>query len=136
MITEAYVKSRYDFGIGKCAVLIVEGGVLVGKHVWTVKQPFVYNGIQVTPNQYDLEILAAIWAVRWCREHGRKLVNIYTNTTTCQKWYMRRDFPDTRPFGSVFTEEAVGMDVFAEYIPKADDREFNRLMNELAEKAG
>lgn len=134
MITEAYVKSRYDFGIGKCAVLIVEGGVLVDKHVWAVRQPFIYKDIHVELNQFDMEILAAIWAVRWCVENNRKLVNIYTNTTTCTKWYERKEFPSSRPFGKIFIEEADGIDVCAEYIPKTDGDEFNQLMNIFAEE--
>lgn len=132
MITEAYIKGRFDDGIGKCAVVLVEGGEVVEKRAWAVKQPFAYGGVNVTPNQFDCEIMAAIWVCMWAKKQGRKSLNIYANTTSCQKWYYRKDFPDAREFGKVFIAESEGLDIFADYIPKADDNEFNKLVNELA----
>lgn len=130
---EAFVKARFDDGVGSCVVLITEGCDLVDKHLWKVRSPFEYKGIHVNPlNQFDLEILCMIWLMRWCKEKQVKVLNVYTNTSTCTKWYTRRDFPETRPFGRIYIEESEGIDVLAEYIPKNDQREFNVLMNELA----
>lgn len=141
MITEAYIKGRYDFGIGKLAVLIVEPDLetgelrIIDQKSWATKASFHCYGLLVAPNQFDMEITAAIWAVKWCKEHERKSLNIYANTSSVTKWYQRRDFPDTRPLGQAYVKLADGLDICADYAPKADDNMFNKLVNELAEKA-
>lgn len=141
MITEAYIKGRYDFGVGKCAIVIVEPDLdtgemkVVTQQTWTTKASFHCGGMLVVPNQFDMEIMAAIWAVNWCQENDRKSVNIYCNTQSVTKWYQRKDFPESRPLGQVYIKKSEGLDICADWCPKGDDNMFNKLVNELAEKA-
>ena len=150
MITECYIKGRFDYGVGKCAVVIAENGEVVHQRGWTVPEAWDYEGQRVVADQFNCEILAATYALKWCMENDRKLVNIYTNTTTCQKWYFRGEFTDARKvMGKAYLDlmdalqhKVDGMEgkhvrevVFAEYIPKKSDNTFNMLVNELAEKA-
>jgi len=147
MITECYIKGCFDYGVGKCAVVIVEEGDIVNQHSWVVPPTWDYNGEVVEADQFNCEILAACYALKWCMENDRKLVNIYANTTTCQKWYFRGEFTEARKvMGKAYldmmdalqhkVDETVGHSVrevvFAEYIPKKSDNEFNQLVNELA----
>lgn len=136
MITECYIKGRFDFGVGKCAVVIVEGTEIKYKVGWVVPAEFKYGGEVTQSDQFNCEILAAIYAVTWCKQNGKKIINVYANTSSCQKWYYRREFPESRAMmGKAFNEAAEGVDVYADFVPKVDDNEFNRLVNELAEKA-
>lgn len=150
MITECYIKGRFDYGVGKCAVVIAENGEVVHQRGWTVPERWDYEGQLVEADQFNCEILAATYALKWCMDNDRKLVNIYANTTTCQKWYFRGEFTDARTvMGKAYLDmmdalqhKVDGMEgkhvrevVFAEYIPKKSDNMFNRLVNELAEKA-
>lgn len=135
MITECYIKGRYDFGVGKCAVVIVEEGEIVYQSGWVVKDSFQYDGSIISPDQFNCEIIAATHAMRWCSENNKNIVNIYANTTSCQKWYYRREFPDGRIISNAFNKYAEGIDVFSEYIAKNDENYFNRLVNSLAEQA-
>ena len=153
MITECYIKGRYDFGSGRCAVVITEdtkqGSIkqVLHKVAWKVPDEWEYNGETIEADQFNCEILAAIYALKWCMDNGKKLVNIYANTTTCQKWYFRGEFPDARQvMGKAYLEmmedfqrkvdEEEGQTerevVFADYIPKNDANEFNKLVNDLA----
>ena len=147
MITEAYIKGRFDYGVGKCAVVIVEEGDIVNQHSWVVPPTWDYKGEIVEADQFNCEILAACYALKWCLDNDRKLVNLYANTTTCQKWYFRGEFPEARKvMGKAYldmmdalqhkVDEMEGHQirevVFADYIPKKSDNEFNRLVNELA----
>lgn len=149
MITEAYIKGRFDYGVGKCAVVIAEGGEVVNTHAWVVPPTWEYDGEVVQADQFNCEILAATYALKWCLENNRKLVNIYANTTTCQKWYFRGEFPEARKaMGKAYldmmtnlqsvVDETVVMPireaVFAEYIPKKDENQFNMLVNDIAER--
>lgn len=134
MITEAYTKGRFDYGVGKCAVVIVEGGEVIHQVAWRVPDSWEFNGDTIVADQYNCEILAATYVVNWCRQNGRKTLNIYSNLATCQKWYYRDDFPDGRVMGKAFIDaHGKDIDVYAEYIPKSSDNEFNQLVNELAE---
>lgn len=134
MITECYVKGRFDYGVGKCAVVIVEGGEIHDQTAWTVPASWEYAGVTVNADQFNCEILAAVFAVRWCKRHGKKAVNIYANTNTAQKWYYRKDFPDGRAMAKAFCDEADDtIDIYAEFMPKGNDNVYNRLVNELAE---
>jgi len=150
MITEAYIKGRFDYGIGKCAVVIVEEGEVVNTHAWVVPPTWEYEGQMIQSDQFNCEILAATYALKWCFENDRKLVNIYANTTTCQKWYFRGEFPEARKvMGKAYldimdafqrkVDETEGTSVreavFAEYLPKQSDNMFNMIVNELAENA-
>ena len=132
MITEAFIKGRFDFGKGKCAVVIVEEGEIVNQHSWAAPPTWQYDGVNIPCDQFNCEILAACYAAKWCLDNGRNALNIYANTTSCQKWYYRRDFPEERMMGKAFNDSAIGLDVFSEYVPKSDDGEFNQLVNELA----
>ena len=147
MITECYIKGRFDYGVGKCAVVIVEEGEIVKQHAWVVPPTWDYNGETVEADQYNCEILAATYALKWCMDNDRNLLNISANTTSCQKWYFRGEFPDAREvMGKAYLEimdalqrkvdEKEGMTirevVFSEYIPKNDENIFNQLVNELA----
>ena len=149
MITEAYIKGRFDYGVGKCAVVIVEDGEVVNTHAWVVPPTWEYEGQMIQSDQFNCEILAATYALKWCLENNRKLVNIYANTTTCQKWYFRGEFPEARKVMSKayldmmanlqsVVDETVVMPVreavFSEYIPKKDENQFNMLVNEIAER--
>lgn len=149
MITEAYIKGRFDYGVGKCAVVIVEEGEIVKQHAWVVPPTWDYNGEMVEADQFNCEILAATYALKWCMDNDRNLLNIYANTTSCQKWYFRGEFPDAREvMGKAYLEmmdaiqrkvdETEGHPirevVFSEYIPKTDENIFNQLVNELAMK--
>lgn len=135
MITEAYIKGRCDYGIGKYAVVIVQGGELVHKIAYKVGKEFPFGGQTYVADQYNCEIVAACYAANWCKSNGVKALNIYANTTTCQKWYGNREFPDERELGNTFNEYAKDIDVYSEYIPKKDLNEFNVIVNKLAEKA-
>lgn len=147
MITEAYIKGRFDYGVGKCAVVIVEEGEIVKQHAWVVPPTWDYNGETVEADQFNCEILAATYALKWCMDNDRNLLNIYANTTSCQKWYFRGEFPDAREvMGKAYLEMMDALQrkvdeteghpirevVFSEYIPKNDENIFNQLVNELA----
>lgn len=149
MITECYIKGRFDYGVGKCAVVISENGEIVYHRGWVVPSTWDYEGQMVEADQYNCEILAATYALKWCMDNSRKLVNLYANTTTCQKWYFRGEFPDARAvMGKAYLDMMDALQrqidssegthvreaVFAEYMPKKKDNMFNRLVNELAEK--
>ena len=149
MITEAYIKGRYDYGVGKCAVVIVEEGEIVKQHAWVVPSTWDYNGEAVEADQFNCEILAATYALKWCMDNDRNLLNLYANTTSCQKWYFRGEFPDAREvMGKAYLEMMDALQrkvdeteghpirevVFSEYIPKTDENIFNQLVNELAMK--
>ena len=150
MITEAYIKGRFDYGVGKCAAVIVENGEVVNSHAWVVPPTWEYDGEAVQSDQFNCEILAATYALKWCMENDRKLVNIYANTSSAQKWYFRGEFPDARKvMGKAYldimdafqrkVDETEGTSVreavFAEYLPKQSDNMFNMIVNELAENA-
>lgn len=150
MITEAYIKGRFDYGVGKCAVVIVEEGEIVKQHAWVVPPTWDYNGETVEADQFNCEILAATYALKWCMDNDRNLLNLYANTTSCQKWYFRGEFPDAREvMGKAYLEmmdalqrkvdekegKTIREVVFSEYIPKNDENIFNQLVNELAMKA-
>ena len=147
MITECYIKGRFDYGVGKCAVVIAENGEVVHQRGWTVPERWDYEGQLVEADQFNCEILAACYALKWCLENDRNLVNIYANTTTCQKWYFRGEFTEARKvmgkayldMADAFQSKVDGMEgdhvrdaVFADYIPKKSDNTFNLLVNELA----
>ena len=134
MITEAYIKGRCDFGVGKYAVVIVEKGEIVHQVAYKVGEEFTFNGAMYKADQYNCEIVAACYACDWCKRTARELLNIYANTNTCQKWYYRREFPDGRELGKVFSEYADGIQVYADFIAKNSDNEFNVLVNRLAEE--
>ena len=151
MITECYIKGRFDYGVGKCAVVIAENGEIVHQRGWKVTNQWWYDGQIVEADQFNCEILAATYALKWCMENGRKLVNIYANTTTCQKWYFRGEFPEARAvMGKAYLDmmetlqrqldssegKHVREAVYVEYVPKKKDNMLNRLVNELAENAG
>lgn len=119
MIAEAYIRGRCDDGVGKCAVVIAEGGETKLRRTWEVGASFPFNGREIIADQYNCEIVAACYVLDWCRRNGVKAVNIYANTPTCQKWYYRRAFPKERELGHTFNDYAVGIDVYADYIPKS-----------------
>lgn len=146
MITECYIKGRFDYGVGKCAVVIKEDDV-VHQAAWKVPQSWSYEGQTVEADQQNCEILAAVYALQWCKNNSKGLVNIYANTTTAQKWYYRIDFPDTRKvmaaaykdavesyYATLNRGETIDDRIFADYIPKDDTNEFNKLVNQLAEQ--
>lgn len=133
MITEAYIKGRCDNGIGKCAVVIVEGGVTKYHRAWFVGGSFPFNGKEIIADQYNCEIVAACFVMDWCKRNGVSIVNIYANTQTCQKWYYRRAFPQERELGQTFNDYAKGIDVYADYIPKSKQDKHNIMVNQLAE---
>ena len=150
MITECYIKGRFDYGIGKCAVVIAENGEIVHQRGWKVTNQWWYDGQLVEADQFNCEILAATYALKWCMENDKGLVNIYANTTSCQKWYFRGEFTEARKaMGKAYLDmkdallrkvdgmegEPVRDAVFAEYIPRKSDNMFNLLVNELAENA-
>lgn len=134
MITEAFIKGRCDFGKGKYAVVIVQGGTIVHQTAYCIGEEFPFEGGTLPADQYNCEIVAACYALDWCRRNGIKAVNIYANTNTCQKWYYRKEIPAERVLGKFYAEYAEGIDVYADYIPKKDVNQFNVLVNELAEK--
>lgn len=135
MITECYIKGRYDNGKGKCAVVIVEADQIVHKVGWAVPQSWTYCNAVIEADQFNCEILAATYAAKWCRENGKKVVNLYTNNNSTYKWYTMRQFPEHRFMGEAFLDESKDItDIFGEYIPKKSDNIYNLLVNELAEK--
>lgn len=142
MITECYIKGRFDYGVGKCAVVIAENGEIVHQRGWKVPDSWNYYGEPVEADQFNCEILAATYALKWCMENDRKLVNIYANTTSAQKWYFRGEFTDARKvMGKAYIDMLKALqqkvdeteNVFAEYLPKQSDNMFNIIVNELAE---
>lgn len=136
MITEVYIKGRYDHGQGKCAIVVVEADEVLHKVAWAVPQSWPYGGETIPADQYNCELLAATYAAKWCREAGKKVVNIYTNNNATYKWYTMRQFPENRTMGNAFLEESKDIpDIFGEYIPKKSDNIYNILVNEIAEKA-
>ena len=96
MITECYIKGRCDNGVGKCAVVIKEGGSIVHQVAWKVPDTWPYGGEIIEADQFNCEILAATYAMQWCTQHVKPLVNLYSNLNTCQKWYLRGEFPESR----------------------------------------
>jgi len=154
MITGCYVKGCFDFGIGKCAVVIVddvkpnEPQPILHQVAWKVPSEWEYNGEVIKADQQNCEILAATYAVQWCMQNHKGLVNIYTNTTTCEKWYYRQEFPECRALGKAYADmvdayykeldsfsgRAEEGRIYAEYMPKNSENTFNRLVNELVEK--
>jgi hypothetical protein len=80
--------------------------------------------------------------------HDKPLVNIYANTTTAQSWYCLQRFPDGRVMGACYSDMVLkyyehmnakdGKEMkerlYADYIPKKDENEFNVLVNEMAKK--
>lgn len=135
MITEIYVKARCDFGSGKYAVVIVEGGVVIHKVAFVIGKEFPYKDVMLKADQYNTEIVAVCYALQWCKANGKKIVNVYCNTNTCEKWYYRNEIPEERIIRESFSECAQNIDVYAEYIPKNSENEFNLLVNEMAQKA-
>lgn len=152
MITECFIKGRYDYGVGKCAVVIVEEGKVIHQVAWKVPDSWQYGGETIEADQFNCEILAATYAVKWCTDNKKKLINIYSNLNTCGKWYHRQEFPETRQaaakaYNDVVAEYYKWLDelegnhvregIYAEWIPKDCDEakyaEFNYLMNDLAE---
>lgn len=152
MITECYIKGRYDFGSGRCAVVITEDTKkehekkVLHKVAWKVPDEWEYNGETIEADQYNCEILAAVYALNWCKQNDKECVNIYANTTTCQKWHLRGEIPESRvmrqayidavkDFNEYFDQKSgvVSIDrLYADYIPKSDANEFNKLVNDLA----
>lgn len=134
MITDIYVKGRNDFGNGKYAVVIVQGEDIVHKVAYYVGRSFGYKGQTLDADQYNMEIVAICYALKWCKNNNVLAVNIFCNTKTCQKWYYHGEIPESRVIRDSFFEMSKGIDIFADYIPKNDtDNEFNVLVNKLAE---
>ncbi len=135
MITECYVKGRLDYGIGKSAVVIVEGDTILYKIAWVTPHFWLYKGEQIVADQYNCELLAATYALKWCKEHGKKVINIYTNNKAVSSWYNKLEFPENRVMGRAFLEEAINIgDIFSEFIPKNSDNDYNLLLNQIAEQ--
>lgn len=158
MITECYIKGRYDYGVGKCAVVITEDvprgqeKVVLHQTSWAVPAEWQYAGVKIMADQFNCEILAACYALNWCMQNGKGLVNIYANTQTAYKWYSLLDFPDARAvMSSAYIDMArkyceyvdskfghqAGDVISADTIPKNTTSEqygqFNALVNQLAE---
>ena len=154
MITDCYIKGRFDNGVGKCAVVIAEGvpkseeRKVLHQVAWIVPAQWEYKGKVIVADQYNCEILAATYALQWCMEHDKQLVNIYANTTTAQSWYCLQRFPDGRVMGACYSDMVLkyyehmnakdGKEMkerlYADYMPKKDENEFNVLVNEIATK--
>ena len=160
MVTECYIKGRFDFGVGKCAVVIVEDVKPPGEKkilhqvAWKVPEYWEYKGQMIEADQFNCEIVAAAYALQWCTSHFKPLVNLYSNLSTCQKWYLRGEFPDSRQASAEMFRDALkayykavneheGVKVvdrfFAEWIPKDSDEakyaEWNWLVNDIALRA-
>lgn len=136
MITEIYVKGRCDFGKGRYAVVIVESATIIHQISHVIGNSFSYNGQEILADQYNSEIVAVCYGLQWCKQHGSKAVNIYANTSICQKWYYRKEIPNERVLRGAFLAASDGIDVYADYIPKNNtENEFNMLVNRLAENA-
>lgn len=129
---EIYIKARCDFGNGRYAVVCVEKGEVVHKVSHVIGKSFPYKEETLKADQYNSEIVAVCYALQWCKNRGVKLVNLYLNTNMCQKWYNRKEIPEERVLRDAFFEYSEGLDVYAEYIPKDNPNEFNRLVNEMA----
>ena len=158
MITECYIKGRFDYGVGKCAVVITEDvpkgeeKKVLHQVAWRVPESWEYNGETIVADQFNCEILAATYALQRCTLHVKPLVNLYSNLNTAQKWYLRLDFPESRQAAAkMFVDAKKGYyaalnehegkevidRVYAEWVPKDTDEakyaDFNYLVNELAE---
>ena len=149
MITECYIKGWFDYGVGKCAVMIKEGDETVHQVAWKTPDTWQYGGETVQADQQNCEILAATYAMQWCMNNHKSLVNIYANTTTAQKWYLREDFPESRItmakaycqavedyYGSqdVYEGQPVRDRIYADVIHKDYPNEWKQLVNRLAEQ--
>ena len=124
MITECYIKGRFDYGVGKCAVVITEDvprdqeKKVLHQVAWKTPEQWQYGGETIVADQFNCEILAATYALQWCIENDKKLVNIYANTKTCQKWYFRGEFPEARKvMGKAY------LDMVDSYQSKVDEME-------------
>ena len=159
MVTECYIKGRFDYGVGKCAVVITEDvpkdeeKKVLHQVAWKVPESWPYAGETIEADQYNCEILAATYAMQWCMQHGKSLVNLYFNTNTCQKWYLRNEFPDNRKNSAKMfldakkeyydtlneheSQEVIDR-IFVEWIPKncTDEKymKFNNLLNKICEQ--
>jgi hypothetical protein len=147
MITECYIKGRFDYGKGKAAVVIVEDSTLLHKVAWKVPDEWEYDGEAIVADQYNCEILAACYALDWCMKNNKELVNIYANTKTAELWYGEQAFPQSRmamgkAFYNAYDDFCAKMDakkyvhrrVYGDYIPKDADSCWNRLVNDIAIK--
>ena len=145
MITECYIKGRFDYGKGKAAVVIVEDSTLLHKVAWKVPDEWEYDGEVIVADQYNCEILAACYSLGWCMKNNKELVNIYANTKTAELWYGEQAFPQSRmamgkAFYKAYDDFCAKMDakkyvhhrVYGDYIPKSDINEWNILVNEIA----
>ena len=132
MITEAYIKARCGNGVGKYAVVIVQQDVVIHKVAMRIGETFTVNDETLVADQYNCEIIAACYALDWCKRNNINSVNIYANTNTCQKWYYRKEIPQERTLGLFYDKYSDCMDVYADYIPKKDTNVYNVMMNDMA----
>ena len=153
MITECYIKGRFDYGVGKCAVVITEDvprdqeKTVLHQVAWRVPESWQYGGETIEADQFNCEILAATYALQWCMQQKKPIVNLYFNTTTCQKWYLREEFPESRKamakaYCQALEDYCCSMDgeagkqvnerVYVEFIKKDDKNVWNRLVNDIA----
>lgn len=129
---DIYIKGRYDYGVGKCAVVVVDNGEVVYQKAKVIgDKTITYRGITVENESINCEILAAICGVMIAKMRGAEEVTIYGNTKY-QKWYSKHDYPEGRTLMRVFDSESRGMTVKAEFIPKADENKYNQRVNTLA----
>lgn len=129
---DIYIKGRYDYGIGKCAVVVVDNGEVVYQKAKAFDDKTItYKGVTVNNESINCEILSAICGVMIAKSRGAEEVTIYGNTQY-QKWYSKLDYPEGRTLMHVFESESKGMAVNAEFIHKADKNEYNQLVNTIA----
>lgn len=142
MITEIYIKGIRNKDKSACAVVIVEGNAkdrcvdVIHSVAWCVPETFEYEGEKIEADTFNCEILAAIYAIRWCKQNGKKIVNIYSDNNLCEAWYYRREFPGICILGRVFSEECgEHVDVYAERICGKLYNEYAQRVCQIAEEA-
>ena len=134
MITEVYIRGRYVNGEGECDVVIVERAEIKHKAFWAVPETFTFEGETVKSDQFNCEIIAACYALKWCRDNSRKLVNFYASNASICKWLGDGVFPEERILSKAYKEYAEGVDIAAEYLPDEWIEHFNSLMNDIGFK--
>ena len=110
MITECYVAGMVSDGKARCAVVITEDvrknevKMILHQVAWDVPGTWEYNGQEIPADELNCEILAACYALKWCTDNKKQLVNIYAPIARSQERYYRLRFPSDRTFGDAYKE--------------------------------
>ena len=112
-IVEIYVKAIP----GRCAVVIVDSAIVLKQVGWDV-QPFFFDVANIVPDAENCEIVAVCYGLQWCREHGYKSCNIYSDSDSSYHWFYKREIPSERVLRRTYFEMSDGIDVYVDSPPR------------------